>query len=238
MQNWKTTFYARYPSMNAQEVTAESYSSYGPYGKHIIQKCFPADKAIRILDMGCGFGGFLHVCQRAGYTDATGYDLSAENVMLAHAYGMKQVHQGEIFETLKGIEAGTFDIVLFLDVIEHFDRSEVLTIFQETYRILKKGGQLIVHVPNAEGLFGSRIRYADFTHEQAFTPHSFAQICRFSGFGSIQTFEDKPLIHSLLSFFRNVIWQVGTFPFRLLHAAETGNFSIKLSQNILCRAVK
>jgi cyclopropane fatty-acyl-phospholipid synthase-like methyltransferase len=56
-----------------------------------------------------------------------------------------------------------------MDVIEHLTRQELFDLLDSVYRVLAPGGVCLVHVPNAEGLYGMRIRYGDFTHELAFS---------------------------------------------------------------------
>ena len=188
--------------------------------------------------MGCGIGGFLKVFAAEGYQHIQGVDLSKESVEYAHAHGMMQVKQGDLFGTLRSAEDNSFDVILYLDVIEHFEHYQVLDILKETYRLLSPGGRIIIHAPNAEGIFGSRIRYGDFTHEQAFTIHSLSQISRFAGFTSFMCFEDKPVVHNMTSFVRRILWEIFTIPDRIKFAIESGSFSIRLSQNILFEAIK
>ena len=75
-------------------------------------------------------------------------------------------------------------------------------------RVLKKGGRIISHQPNAEGVFGNAILYGDFTHEVSFTRNSMAQVFLGSGFSSLRSFEDKPLRYNFKSFICRVIWDV------------------------------
>ena len=236
--SWKSEIYKNYSSNFGRKITEASYHQYIPMARHIIHKCFPRDKQIRIVDLGCGIGGFLKVFYSEGYTNISGVDVSAEEVQIAHQFGLPQVIQSDIIEWLKQSGTQSFDIILFLDVLEHFSRQEVISILAETQRVLREEGRVIIHVPNAEGIFGSRIRYADITHEQAFTYNTLSQICRHSGFAHFDCFEDKPVVHNVTSFFRRMIWEVLTFPFRLLFAAETGTFNVRLSQNILFKATK
>jgi len=41
------------------------------------------------------------------------------------------------------------------------------------------------------------MRYGDFTHEQAFTHTSLGQLLMASNFKSVQSFEDRPVVHGL-----------------------------------------
>lgn len=239
MDNWKREIYRHYSSLFGRSIKRESYSAFYPYGRKIIEKCFPKKgKEIQILDLGCGIGGFIKVFLDAGYTNVEGVDVSEESVSMAHTYGLFQVKQGDIFAELNLRKENSYDVILFLDVIEHFKRKEILSLMKSAFEKLRPGGRVILHVPNAEGVFGSKIRYSDITHEMAFTANSLTQITRFAGFSEFSCFEDKPIIHGLTSFFRRCIWEVGTISFRLLHASESGLFSVRLSQNILFIAIK
>ena len=88
VNHWKGKFYDKYSTIAGKKVTSASYKEYVPYGKHIINKCLPADKDIRILDMGCGIGGYLKVFYDNGYRNIEGVDLSDEDVAYAHAHGI------------------------------------------------------------------------------------------------------------------------------------------------------
>lgn len=238
MSTWKTDFYGAYYSFFGRKLTKEDYKTFIPYGQHIIKNCFPRDKSIKIMDMGCGIGGFIKVFRDSGYLNVMGIDASQESVVFANMCGVHQVQHGEIFDSFKKMEDEELDVILFLDVLEHFKIEDNIELLREANRVLKPSGSVIIHVPNASGIFGSKIRYADITHEMAFTESSLTQLTRYVGFNQCICFEDKPIIHGVVSIIRRFYWMLATAGFRLLHAAETGSFKIKLSQNILFQATK
>jgi len=119
-----------------------------------------------------------------------------------------------------------------MDVLEHLEPQELFDTLEQIKRILNPGGSFIIHVPNAEGLFGMRIRYGDYTHTQAFTPKSIKQVLLINGFANIRCFEDKPIVHGIMSLIRSFIWAIGTAWPRLLLMAETGERGCVLSQNM------
>ncbi|MNC85900.1 hypothetical protein D3C83_15190 [compost metagenome] len=125
-----------------------------------------------------------------------------------------------------------------MDVLEHVTPAELLATLDGALRILRPGGCCLAHLPNAEGLFGMRIRYGDFTHEQAFTARSSTQVFRAAGFAAVQCFEDRPVVHGPVSLARRALWTLGMLPYRLLLAAETGETQFILSQTLLVKATK
>ena len=180
----------------------------------------------------------LHYLRDAGYRNTAGVDVSPEQIARAHRLGLTDVRHADIDGFLDETAACSVDVVLLMDVLEHLTREELFRTLDGVVRVLANGGVCIAHMPNAEGLFGMRIRYGDFTHEQAFTAQSSRQVFRAVGFSRVSCHEDKPVVHGPISFARRVIWDAGTLPYRVLLAAETGSWGAILSQNLLVRAVK
>ena len=60
-------------------------------------------------------------------------------------------------------------------------RAELFDLLDAVREALRPGGCLIAVVPNAKGLFGAQVRFADITHELSFTPTSVAQLCAVVG---------------------------------------------------------
>jgi 2-polyprenyl-3-methyl-5-hydroxy-6-metoxy-1,4-benzoquinol methylase len=98
----------------------------------------------RILDIGCGRGLFLNLMKKEGWL-VTGqeYDKKSASYAIAN-YGI-DVHTG----SLEGeFESESFDVVNINHVLEHLEKpGETLA---ECNRILKKGGLLVVAVPNID----------------------------------------------------------------------------------------
>ena len=241
---WKERLYQSYVSsgqagLDRTAASAEAlYRGREPYLRAIIRKCVPSDRQIRIVDLGAGNGAALRALKSAGYLNIHGVDISPEQIEEAHRAGISEATLGPIDSFLECAESESIDVVLLLDVLEHLSRSALFATLDQVYRVLKAGGRCIVHVPNAEGIYGMRIRYGDLTHEQAFTPQSLQQAFTTIGFSSVACFEDRPTIHGAFSLVRAVVWAVGTLPHRLLLTAETGRRQFILSQNLLAVAYK
>ena len=210
----------------------------------------PSDRDARIVDLGCGDGLLLHFLLEAGYRHVSGVDVSSEQIDRAHALGLFEAERGTVDTFLANAGDRSLDVVLLIDVLEHLTREELFGVLDHVARVLRPGGVCIAHdgkdvsrltiphVPNAEGLYGMRIRYGDLTHEQAFTARSMSQAFATVGFQSTAAFEDRPVVHGVRSLVRRALWEAGTLPHRVLLAAETGTWGSILSQNLVVRAVR
>ena len=103
----------------------------------------------RVLDVGCGPGGFLAVLAGiAGHV--VGLDIAEEFVAAAretigrHDLGNARVEHGSS-ESLP-FDEGAFDAVVMVDVIHHLERIEPT--LDEARRVLAPGGRLLVFEPN------------------------------------------------------------------------------------------
>ena len=231
----------------------ESYRSYqnagnpqderkqrAPYLRRLIKTHMPADRNVRILDLGCGSGAIIYFLREAGYRNILGIDTSAEQIAPAAELGIGQVLRSDVFSFVRNTESESYDVVIAFDIIEHLTKPELFHLADEIYRVLTPGGFWIAHAPNAEGVFGARIRYADLTHEQAFTRESMEQLARAAGFRAIECFEDEPVVHGIKSMIRWLIWKGARAVLRIFVMAETGDTgrNALFSQNLLACARK
>jgi SAM-dependent methyltransferase len=107
----------------------------------------------RILDAGCGSGRTLE--QLREYGQVSGIELSPDAAALARGRGDFDVRIGRLEEL--PWEAGTFDLITCLDVIEHTP-DDRLTL-RELRRVCRPGGWLLVTVPAYQSLWS--------THDEA-----------------------------------------------------------------------
>jgi len=124
-------------------------------------------------------------------------------------------------------------VVVSLDLIEHLTKPELIQFSQEVFRCLEPGGCWLIHAPNAEGPFGARIRFADLTHEQAFTARSIHQLADAIGFRSVCCHEDAPIIHGVKSLVRWTLWRFIRLVLQAYYLVETGSSAEMIfSQNL------
>lgn len=240
---YRRRFYARYAQLKQRtdiEQVRRDLASSRPYLRRVVKRCFPQDRNCSIVDLGCGSGALLLLLQQAGYVNTMGVETSPDQVEFARELGVKSVIAGDLLEFLRESADELFDVLVACDVLEHFSKGEVLEILDHACRVLRPGGRLILHVPNAEGIFGSRIFWSDFTHETAFTREGLRQLTLACGFASLQCSEDVPAVHGLKSLSRRILWTGLRAFFRLVHMAETGDpgSGLILTQNLLAVARK
>jgi SAM-dependent methyltransferase len=101
----------------------------------------------RLLNVGCGTGGFNVVAQEAGlYT--VGVDADPEAIAIC---GLKREKAGGLFVRAAAerlpFPDGAFDVVHCFSAIEHVDSVEQTV--TEMVRVTRRGGFIYVHTPNA-----------------------------------------------------------------------------------------
>lgn len=218
--------------------TVEGLKPRQPYLDRLVARHFPPDRAAAILELGCGHGALLHAAGRAGYTNMRGVDGSPAQVAAAQKLGIAAVREADLFEAIRATPDASLDAVVAFDVIEHFDKNELIDLTDETLRVLRPGGRWILHVPNGASPFAGIVRYGDLTHELAFTDESLTQLALASGFRSIACFEDEPVAHGLKSAVRLAAWKLIRGALRFYLAVETGAAQRILTQNLVAVAIR
>jgi SAM-dependent methyltransferase len=106
----------------------------------LLDEARPGD---RVLDLGCGAGRFLTALQAAG-ADPVGAEIAEAAAERARAATGIEVRLVEPDGTLP-FGHGEFDLVWCSEVLEHVP--DALALLQETRRVLKRGGRLLLTVP-------------------------------------------------------------------------------------------
>lgn len=204
-------------------------------------------KQAHILDVGCGQGLLVYALLAYGFQDVQGIDLSERQVSVALGQGLPcSAVAGEYIHSLAGTSPGKYDVIFFMDVLEHLAKDEQVRILHSMSCLLSPGGKLILSVPNANASFGLRWRYIDWTHESSFTEHSLEFLLLNSSFKDLTflpyEFQTQPrlvFIPRKAVFF----WALHRF-FRLMRRLEAvselgaDGWRIPLSLNLLVQCVK
>jgi SAM-dependent methyltransferase len=242
-EDYRWRVYGRYVTARSQELAPSIIQGLRPRAAHLnklIQSHFPADRAAAIVDLGCGHGALIHFAREAGYRNIVGVDRSPQQVEVARLLEIEGVRQGDLVEAISSTPDSSLDAVVTFDVIEHFRKDELTGFVDEVARVLRAGGRWIIHVPNGESPFGSRMRYWDFTHEMAFTRESISQLLLSSSFARVDCYEDGPVVHGAASAVRWLLWKGIRAGMRLWLAIETGDFGRDaiFTQNLFAIAEK
>lgn len=211
-----------------------------PTMNFLIHSFFPSNKNAHIVDLGCGHGTLVHFAHKAGYSNTSGVDVSGQQVELAHSLGIKNIKQGDLMNTLQSMPAGSVDVVVAFDVIEHFTKDELIDFIDAVHRVLKADGRWIIHAPNGDSPFFGAVRYGDFTHELAFTQTSINQLLTSSKFKKVICKECAPQAYSLTSFIRMILWKIIRLVLRFTILAESGDLGgdAILTRNLYAVAFK
>jgi len=199
----------------------------------------PDSKQSAIVDLACGFGKFLQLLKDAGYVNVTGVDLSHDQVELARKV-QDNVIEMDILEFLAEHKE-TFDLIVAMDIIEHFKKDEVLNVLSRLNQSLKNGGRIILQTPNAESPWSGHYRYGDFTHEISFTPSLLRHLLELNGFSEIEfrEFSPVPFGNGPVSSIRYVLWRMVAMILWLWNMIELGNAGSGIyTRSMVCRAKK
>jgi SAM-dependent methyltransferase len=95
---------------------------------------------------------------RMGLVMSTASTYSEEQVALAAERAIAGIEHAELHAHL-GSRHQTYDVILALDVLEHFNNSEVMPVLDLVAAALRPGGVLVARTPNATSPFMGRYRY-------------------------------------------------------------------------------
>ena len=125
----------------------------------------------KVLDVGCGSGYLL---SKLKSEFLCGMDLSAGAVKEA-GNRVKQGHFCVADARSIAFKSNVFDYVVCTEVLEHIEGNDTV---RECYRVLKRGGVMLVTVPNGKGPYGRFF----VSHIKFFTYQSIADLLKETGF--------------------------------------------------------
>jgi 2-polyprenyl-3-methyl-5-hydroxy-6-metoxy-1,4-benzoquinol methylase len=166
----------------------------------------PKDRSLRILDIGCGFGSFIHVLKENGYQHIVGIDVSEQQVAVAHELGLNEVIKYDLINYLTE-NVNAFDVITGIDIIEHFSKDELVSVLNLVKNSLKENGMAIFRTPNMDSPFTTIFAYGDFTHENHLNSSSAEQVGLAMGFRNVSvTSSYMGSSNPLKELFRKLIW--------------------------------
>ena len=140
----------------------------------LLRSHLKGEKLGRVLDLGCGMGGFLDGLSEVGeIVYPSDIDLESLGQCGKRGYPNGVVSSGYSLP----YQDESFDLVCMFDAIEHIEHDDKA--MAEVQRVLKPGGRILVSVPAFQFLFSNNDRIAQ--HYRRYTRGSLRQV--FEGAG-------------------------------------------------------
>lgn len=183
MTELRTRLFAEYRNVQAKPLVGDGAASrerlewFRHLYRHNYARLFP-HTGMRVLEIGCGEGWFVKVLMENGIHDATGIDLSPEDIAAGRErFGLTNIEVADAFDYLQA-HPQSFDVIFAKDVLEHVERDALCPLLDAVSGALRPGGQAVFQVPNMDWIMSSHERYMDLTHEVGFTRESLAALGR------------------------------------------------------------
>lgn len=104
----------------------------------------------RVVDLGCGWGTISFALAGAA-EEVVGVDFAATSLRICEARLGREPHSNLRFVQADarstGLAAGTWDMVVAADLVEHLYPEDTLSVYREARRLLKPGGRFVVWTP-------------------------------------------------------------------------------------------
>jgi 2-polyprenyl-3-methyl-5-hydroxy-6-metoxy-1,4-benzoquinol methylase len=138
-------------------------------------------KTGHIMDIGCGFGGFLRAACEQGWEHPEGIEIAPQTLRYASRFFPVVTDIAEEEPHKKGL----FDVIRLNNVIEHLPDPKKLV--QSAHEFLRPGGLFVVSTPNFDSISvamcGSKWQYiGGDNHIHLFTPKTLGRLLEDAGF--------------------------------------------------------
>jgi cyclopropane-fatty-acyl-phospholipid synthase len=129
--------------------TGETGLDAGQDAKHeLVCRKLGLAEGMRLLDVGCGWGGMvIHAAQHHG-VDAVGVTLSHQQAELARKRVAEAGLEDRIeirYRDYREVADGPFDAISSIGMFEHVGDKQLGTYFEQLYSLLRPGGRLLNH---------------------------------------------------------------------------------------------
>lgn len=139
-----------------------------------------------VLDLGCGRGDVLARAGITGRAEVIGVDGHEPSLVAAKDAGYKQVINDDIMNNLRRRESDSVDVVVALDVVEHFTKKSGYELIEESIRVARH--KVIFMTPNGFQFQAPAPDNPFQEHLSGWTPHDFRELgfSRFTGINGIK----------------------------------------------------
>lgn len=192
-REWNERRFSKWMSQDAIEAFEKSsktpenvFRTATDYTAHVLQieqltRSLRGSEELRLLDFGCGYGGFLSMCSMYGFK-AYGVDRSAAK--------RDNNRFSNVFAEIEDIaNMSPFHALTLFEVLEHLDDPHSLML--QLRELLVTGGILVLETPDCSGVrtIGTKDDYRKIhplEHINAFTPETLKRFAMRLGFAPIR----------------------------------------------------
>jgi len=159
----------------------EKLKVYLPY----LQKVNAGMEEAPVLDLGCGRGEWLELCQENNLV-AIGIDINKVMISRCKDFGLDVV-ESDLVSFLRDQKSNAFGAITGFHILEHLPLKTMISVLDETLRTIQPGGVAIFETPNPENLVvGAFSFYLDPTHRNPLVPESMKFFFEQRGFGDVR----------------------------------------------------
>ncbi len=119
------------------------------------------EKKLKIFEIGCGDGALMKWFKDQDH-EVFGVDINQSSVdnLISEGFNVKRAN---ILNNLEYID-DKYDLVICMDVLEHFRNEELNKLFEYFSKFLKSTSLIYVRVPNSQSPLGAYYQFGDPTH--------------------------------------------------------------------------
>lgn len=152
-----------------------------------------------VLEIGFGNGNFYAWCKKNNI-DFVGTETQEVLLKRAQEVGMLS------YKTVSEVK-GKFDLIAAFDVFEHIQSEDLLIMFKDLKKLLKKDGVIVARFPNGDSFLSMECQNGDYTHINWIGSNKIIGLADLSGFSLISY---KPIFipiknKNILMTFKNLI---------------------------------
>jgi len=131
----------------------------------------PADRAAKILDIGCGWGQFLSWLKQKNFHNLEGIDVGADQIEHCRSIGLNASCATDSLLFLRE-KSETYDFITLHHVIEHMPPTIGIELLKAICHSLRPGGTAIIQTPNMSSISAGFSRFIEVTHVTGYTDSS------------------------------------------------------------------
>ena len=160
-RDFRLKLYSHYEQKKNWEVT-KIRSEYPDLYQHEFAR-LDLIGSLNIFEVGFGDCDFMLWAREMGH-QVFGVEINTSLVESARKIGLDVECADAITYVSSYTGARIYDVVTLFDVLEHQTMDEMVELMSNLSRLVKKGGLVLIRVPNGQSPFGCLHQYGDATH--------------------------------------------------------------------------